>query len=115
MKYISHPLSDARSLWTRVEGAFTARSSATTSAIRKQWKRSWTRKVAWPWIKREVEVISKVTGVVVISLWLKRLVGQFLGKKVLNEPVLRGEINDIVRGVEGDAEGRRSSHDRTRE
>ena len=115
MKHIVHPLSDARSLWARVEGAFTARSSATTSSIRKQWRRSWTRKVAWPWIKREVEVISKVTGVVVISLWLKRLVEQFLGKKVLNEPVLRGEINDIVRGIEGEAEGRRSGRVRTQE
>ena len=93
MKHIMHPLSDARSLWARVEGAFTARSSATTSSIRKQWKRSWARKVAWP--------------------WLKRLVEQFLGKKVLNEPVLRGEVNDIVRGIEDDVEKGRL-HARTR-
>jgi hypothetical protein len=71
--------------------------------------------VGGPWIKREVEIISKVSGVVVVSLWLKRLVEQFLGKKFLNEPVLRGEINDIVRGIEDDAEGRRSGHARTRE
>jgi hypothetical protein len=101
MKHIMHPLSDARSLWARVEGAFTARSSATTSSIRKQWKRSWARKVAWPWLKREVAVVAKVS---VVSLWLKRLVEQFLGKKVLNEPVLRGEVNDIVRGIEDDVE-----------
>jgi len=62
-----------------------------------------------------VEIISKVSGVVVVSLWLKRLVEQFLGKKFLNEPVLRGKINDIVRGIEDDAEGRRSGHARTRE
>jgi hypothetical protein len=115
MKHMMHPLSDARSLWARVEGAFTARSSAATSSIRKQWKRSWARKVAWPWFKREIEIVSKVTGVVVMSMWLKRLVEQFLGKKVLNEPVLRGEINDILRGIEDDAEGRRSTHARTRE
>src|SRR5262245_61008841 len=108
MKHIMHPLSDARSRWARVEEAFTARGSATTSSIRKQWRRSWVRKVAWPWLKREVEIVAKVSGVVVISLWLKRLVEQFLGKKVLNEPVLRGEINDIVRGIEDEAEGRRS-------
>jgi len=113
MKHIMHPLSDARSLWARVEGAFTARSSAATSSIRKQWKRSWARKVAWPWLKREVAVVAKVSGVVVVSLWLKRLVEQFLGKKVLNEPVLRGEVNDIVRGIEDDVEKGRL-HARTR-
>jgi hypothetical protein len=115
MKHIMHPLSDARSLWARVETAVTAKSSIATSSIRKQWKRSWTRKVALPWLKREVEVISKVTGVVVVSLWLKRLVEQFLGKKVLNEPVLRGEVNDIVRGIEDDVEKGRSRHVRTRQ
>ena len=113
MKHIMHPLSDARSLWARVEGAFTARSSAATSSIRKQWKRSWARKVAWPWLKREVAVVAKVSGVVV-SLWLKRLVEQFLGKNVLNEPVLRGEVNDIVRGIEDDVEKGRSRHVRTK-
>jgi hypothetical protein len=81
-----------------------ASSSATTSSIGKQWKRSWARKVAWPWRKREIEIVSKVTGVLVVSLWLKRLVEQFLGRKVLNEPVLRGEVNDIVRGIENDVE-----------
>ena len=115
MKHIMNPLSDARSLWAGIEKAVTAKSSSTTSSIRKQWKRSWARKVAWPWLKREVEVISKVTGVVVVSLWLKRLVEQFLGKKVLNEPVLRGEVNDIVRGIEDEVEKGRSHHARTQE
>jgi hypothetical protein len=110
---LMHPLNDARTLWARVERAATAKRSATRSSIRKQWRRSWARKVAWPWLKREIEIVSKVTGVVVVSLWLKRLVEQFLGKKVLNEPVLRGEINDIVRGIEDEAEGRRSGHART--
>jgi len=110
-----HPLHDAQALWGRVEKAVTTKTSATTSSISKQWRRSWARKVACPWVKREVEIISKVSGVVVVSLWLKRLVEQFLGKKVLNEPVLRGEINDILRGIEDDAEGRRSGHARTRE
>jgi hypothetical protein len=115
MRHIMHPLSDARSLWTRIESAATAKSTAGTSSIRKHWRRSWARKVAWPWLKREVEVISKVTGIVVISLWLKRLVEQFLGNKILNEPVLRGEINDLLRGVEDDVEKGRSSNARTRE
>jgi hypothetical protein len=111
MKYISDPLSEARSLWARV--AFTTRSSTATSAIRKQWRRSWARKVAWPWLRKELEVVLKVSGVIVLSLWLKRLVEQFLGKKVLNEPVLRGEVNDIVRVIEADVEKRRSGHART--
>jgi len=115
MKHIIHPLSDARSLWSRLKRTITAKRSAATSSIRKEWKRSWARKVAWPWLKREVEIISKITGVVVVSLWLKRLVEQFLGKKVLNEPVLRGEINDIVRGIEDEVEKGRTGHARTRE
>jgi hypothetical protein len=115
MKHMMNPLQDARTLWARIEKAVTAKSPATTSSIRKQWRRSWTRKVAWPWLKREVEVISKVTGVVVVSLWLKRLVEQFLGRKVLNEPILRGEVNDLLRGVVDDVEKGRSGHARTRE
>ena len=113
MKYV-HPLHDAQELWARIEKAVTTRRSATSSSIRKQWKRSWFRKVVWPWLKREIEIISKVTGVVVVSVWLKRLVEQFLGKKVLNEPVLRGEVNDIVRGIEDEVEKGRSRHVRTK-
>jgi hypothetical protein len=114
MKYITHPLSDARSLWARMEAAVSAKSSAARSSIRKQWRRSWAKKVAWPWLKREVEIVAKVSGVVVVSLWLKRLVEQFLGKRALNEGILRGEINDLVDGVEGNVEQRRSSHAGTR-
>jgi hypothetical protein len=114
MKEIVRPLREALGLWRRVEGAVTTQSSAARSAVRKR-RRSWVRKTAWPWLKRETEIVSKVTGVVVVSLWLKRLVEQFLGKKVLNEPVLRGEVNDIVRGIEADVEQRRPGHARTRE
>jgi hypothetical protein len=66
-------------------------------------------------LKREVEIVAKVSGVVVVSLWLKRLVEQFLGKKVLNESILRGEVNDLLRGVEDDVEKGRSSNARSRE
>jgi hypothetical protein len=112
---MTNPLHDAQVLWGRVEQAVTTKSSATRSSVRKQWRRSWTRKLALPWLKRELEIIMKVTGVVVVSLWLKRLVEQFLGKKVLNEPVLRGEVNDIVRGIEDEVEKGRSHHARTRD
>jgi hypothetical protein len=115
MKDIIRPLHEARRLWGRIEAAVSTQSSAARSAVRKRWRRSWVRKTAWPWLKRETEIIFKVTGVVVVSLWLKRLVEQFLGKKVLNEPVLRGEVNDIVRGIEADVEQRRPGHARTRE
>jgi hypothetical protein len=115
MKKIVRPLHAARGLWRRIEGVVTTQGSTARSLIRKRWRRSWVGKTAWPWLKREIEIISKVTGVVVVSLWLKRLVEQFLGKKVLNEPVLRGEVNDIVRGIEEDVEQRRPGHVRTRE
>jgi hypothetical protein len=59
MKYM-HPLHDAQELWARMEKAVTARSSPTTSLIRKQSKRSWARKVALPWLKRELEIVAKV-------------------------------------------------------
>ena len=114
-KRIISPLHEAREFWNRIETAVMIRSSTARSSIRKRWKRSWAGKTAWPWLKREIEIVSKVTGVVVVSLWLKRLVEQFLGKKVLNEPVLRGEVNDIVRGIEDDVEQRRPGHVRTRE
>ena len=114
LKRIIGPLHEAREFWNRIETVVETQSSAARSAVRKRWRRSWVRKTAWPWLKRETEIISKVTGVVVVSLWLKRLVEQFLGKKVLNEPVLRGEVNDIVRGIEEDVEQRRPGHVRTR-
>src|SRR5882724_7467055 len=115
MKRPISALHEARELWNRIETAVTTQSSAARSAVRKRWRRSWAGKTAWPWLKRETEIVSKVTGVVVVSLWLKRFVEQFLGKKVLNEPVLRGEVNDIVRGIEDDVEQRRPGHVRTRE
>jgi hypothetical protein len=52
--------------------------------------------------------------VVTLSLWLKRLIEQFLGAKVLNESILRGEMNDVVRGIEQDVMERRSKHGRRR-
>jgi hypothetical protein len=65
------------------------------------------RKVAWPWLKRELAIVTKVSGVLVLSLWVRRIVVQLLGRAIVNEPILRGEVNDIVRGIEDDAEGRR--------
>jgi len=112
---IIRPLQEAQGLWRRIETAVSAHGSTASSSIKKRWRRSWLRKTAWPWLKRELEVVSKVAGVVVMSLWLKRLVEQFLGKKVLNEHVLRGEVNDIVREIEDEIQKGRTGHARTRE
>jgi hypothetical protein len=85
------------------------------TALRKRWRRSWTGRVAWPWLRTELEIVAKVAGVVALSLWLKRLIEQFLGAKVLNESILRGEMNDVVRGIEQDVMQRRSrQHGRRR-
>src|SRR5712691_9359427 len=72
------------------------------AAGRKSWRRSWTGRVAWPWLRSELEIVAKVAGVVTLSLWLKRLIEQFLGAKLLNEAILRGESNDIIGEIEHD-------------
>jgi hypothetical protein len=66
--------------------------------MKMHWRRSWAGRVAWQWLRSELEIVAKVAGVVTLSLWLKRLIEQFLGAKVLNESILRGEMNDVVRG-----------------
>jgi hypothetical protein len=80
------------------------------AAARKRFRRSWSGRVAWPWVRGELEVIAKVAGVVTLSLWLKRLIEQFLGAKVLNESILRGEMNDVVREIEQEVTQRRPKH-----
>ena len=52
--------------------------SEAATALRKAWRRSWIGGVAWPWCRREAEIVGKVAGVVTLSLWLKRLIEQFL-------------------------------------
>jgi hypothetical protein len=84
------------------------------ATLRKWWRRSWSGRVAWPWLRAELEIVAKVAGVVTLSLWLKRLIEQFLGAKVLNESILRGEMNDVVRQIEQDVTERRSRHARRR-
>src|SRR6266545_2229017 len=84
------------------------------TAVKKRWRRSWPGRVAWPWLRSELEIVAKVAGVVTLSLWLKRLIEQFLGAKVLNESILRGEMNDVVREIEQEVTERRSKHGRRR-
>jgi hypothetical protein len=68
--------------------------------------------VAWPWCRREAEIIGKVAGVVTLSLWLKRLIEQFLSSRLLNDSILRGEMSDVVRDVEQEVETGRTRHGR---
>ena|SRR6266536_2676960 len=84
------------------------------AAVKKRFRRSWPGRVVWPWLRSELEIIAKVAGVVTLSLWLKRLIEQFLGAKVLNESILRGEMNDVVREIEQKVTERRSKHGRRR-
>ena len=99
-----------RHWWTNLKLA--ASSPKGISALRKAWRRSWIGGVAWPWCRRETEIVAKVAGVVTLSLWLKRLIEQFLSSKILNESILRGEMSDVVRDVEQEVETGRSRHGR---
>src|SRR6266852_2220753 len=80
------------------------------ASLKKSWRKSWTGRVAWPWLRSELEIVAKVAGVVTLSLWLKRLIEQFLGAKVLNESILRGEMNYVVRDIEENVSEGRSKH-----
>ena len=84
------------------------------AAMKSRWKCTWSGRVAWPWLRRELEIVGKVAGVVTLSLWLKRLIEQFLGAKILNESILRGEMNDVVRDIEENVREGRSKHGRRR-
>jgi hypothetical protein len=84
------------------------------AAAKSRWQRTWSGRVAWPWLRREFEIVAKVAGVVTLSLWLKRLIEQFLGAKILNESILRGEMNDVVRDIEANVQEGGSRHGRRR-
>ena len=99
-----------RAWWTKVELAASTSSPKRAAALRKAWRRSWLGGVAWPWCRREAEIVAKVAGVVTLSLWLKRLIEQFLSSRILNEAILRGEMSDVVRDVEQEVETGRTRH-----
>ena len=103
-----------RHWWTRLKVALSASSPKRVAALRKAWRRSWLGGVAWPWLRRETEIVAKVAGVVTLSLWLKRLVEQFQSSRILNESILRGEMSDVVRDVEQEVEAGRARHGRRR-
>jgi hypothetical protein len=103
------PLDGFLGWWARLKEAF-ARAAESAARVRRRIERS----KAWRWLRRELELIAKVAGVVTLSLWLKRLIEQFLDLKVVNQSILTGEMNDIVRGIEVDIDARRSRHGRRR-
>ena len=103
-----------RDFSSRLSGGLGNSVTRGRAAVKKRFRRSWPGRVAWPWFRNELEIVAKVAGVVTLSLWLKRLIEQFLGAKVLNESILRGEMNDVVRGIEQDVMERRSKHGRRR-
>ena len=104
-----------RHWWTKVRAALCAPTPRGITTLRKTWRRSWLGGVAWPWCRREVEIVGKVAGVVTLSLWLKRLIEQFLSSRILNESILRGEMSDVVRDVEQEFEERRNRHGRRKQ
>src|SRR5262245_36840071 len=104
-----------RPWWTNIKLAVSASSQKGVSAFRKAWRRTWIGGVAWPWLRREAEIVAKVAGVVTLSLWLKRLIEQFLSSRILNESILRGEMSDLVRDVEQEVETGRTRHGRRKQ
>jgi hypothetical protein len=108
------PTQQFRDFSRRLESELGQSATEGHSALKKRWRRSWTGRVLWPWFRNELEIVATVAGVVTLSLWLKRLIEQFLGAKVLNESILRGEMNDVVRTIEEEVIGRRSKHGRRR-
>ena len=107
-------LDQLREVWRRVSTAIRTRAREGARAMRKNWRNSWLGRVAWPWLRRELEVVLKVSGVIVLSLWMKRLVEQFLGARLLNEPILQGEFNTLVQEIEQEASTRRPHGHRRR-
>ena len=101
-----------RRWWATLKVAIALSNPKRITALRKVWRRSWIGGVAWPWCRREAEIVGKVAGVVTLSLWLKRLIEQFLSSRILNESILRGEMSDVVRDVEQEVEGGRTRHGR---
>ena len=101
--------------WANMRGALSVSNPRGVAMLRKAWRRSWLGGVAWPWCRREAEIIGKVAGVVTLSLWLKRLIEQFLASRLLNESILRGEMSDVVRDVEQEIDTGRARHGRRKQ
>src|SRR5713101_4751370 len=108
------PIGQFRNFSIRVKNDLGGSVSQGRAAAKNRWNGTWSGRVAWPWLRRELEIVAKVAGVVTLSLWLKRLIEQFLGAKILNESILRGEMNDVVRDIEENVREGRSKHGRRR-
>jgi hypothetical protein len=102
-------LDELKQFWRRISATAQTTGAEAARAMRRQWRASWLRRVAWPWFRRELEIILKVSSVIV-----KRLVEQFLGAKVLNERILQGEVNGLLQEIEQEVTARRPHGHRRR-
>jgi hypothetical protein len=100
-------LDELKQFWRRTNATAQGTGAESARAMRKQWRASWLGRVAWPWFRRELEIVLKVSGVIVLSVWAKRLVEQFLGATVLNERIIQGEVNALVEEIEQEITARR--------
>lgn len=58
------------------------------------------RRHFYPWLRGEIEICLKISSVILLSVWAKRLVEQFLQRGVINESIVRGRLRSIVEAVE---------------
>jgi hypothetical protein len=107
-------LDQLREVWWRISGATRKRAREGARAMRRKWRTSWLGRVAWPWLRRELEVVLNVSAVIVLSLLVKRWVEQFVGARILNERILQGELNTLVQEIKQDVSTRRSHGSRRR-
>jgi hypothetical protein len=107
-------LDELKQFWRRISAAAETTGAESARAMRKQWRASWLRRVAWPWFRRELEIVLKVSGVIVLSIWAKCLVEQFLGAKLVNERIIQGEVNALVQEIEQEVSARRPHGHRRR-
>jgi hypothetical protein len=53
-----------RDFSSRLSGGLGNSLTQGRAAMKKRWRRSWPGRVAWPWLRSELEIVAKVAGVV---------------------------------------------------
>lgn len=69
---------------------------------------TWVGQKAWPAFRLEAEIVLRAAGVITAVLWLKRIIEQLLGSKLINESIIRGQWNDLIKdeAIEADVRSR---------